>query len=1026
MRYMKFGIVIFVFLLAATSLYSQEIVVTLLPYDGTNATFVNAQIVADTVAAGGMSADRVYEFQRDQYYYANALFTVPNGKTLRLRAAIGAGEKPIIYLWETGTGTNPTRPPGYFVVLNGGNIEVKDICIAGFYEWEPERVSGVQGCLIRNTAAGSSIVLDGVIFSNTNGNHVRTEQNVAKVKIINSIFANMGALTTSNLGAGKATDLRDVRVDSLILLNNTFVNYQDRAIRHYTIDPTKGVIDYALIDHNTFVNGMGFHGLFSLGNVGSSINITNNLFVDAFALGEDSTDATRAAEWANTGEIYSNGNNRITWIFSTPNAVTQWNITNNFFTISDSGWAFLNDFGFGPASPLSYHINSKLGADSVNAFTYDEDLTLVNIPRLMTNEMRWYEDPAGGNKTKNTPTDKFVVARDDMDRRMIEFYRDTLDCTYPTTSVTYTGAQMGYPVGDLNWYPELKVQWEQGAPLLSIVVDGAKDIFYETLTGPDDGYLQIKSYAFNDNGIPKGGDADLSANVWTAWDNKYFYLYEEVMDDTLSVAGAVNSWEGYLTDGLELKFDPQPTDSVTNSVVGLALTALSAYPSDSLNAVPDSMKQWIRKTVPGGYVLEMAVDWRAIKSGTETITPAEGNIFGMAVCQHDNDGNVALKRQASIEWGAVMKDAVWNTPKYHGTVKFLADHKLQFIPTNTMTGATNTIPYDGTPFYLRIDGKKDPFFYSLAGPDNGYVQIRSYAYNDNGKPADDADLSAKVWTAWDDEWFYLYEEVKDDTLAANATNVWEEDEIELKFDPQATDSTQTSTFELRLTALGKVTGVVAADSLNNVPDSMKQWTRTVVTGGYTLEMAIKWPVIKSGSETITPAVGTVFGMAICQHDNDGKARRQASVEWAAVLKDAVWNTPKYLGTVKFADDHQLQLIPTNNMTGATTIIPYDGSPFTGVEEIAQTRLPLEFSLEQNYPNPFNPSTTISYSIPSASHVRLVVYDIQGREVGLLVNGLRSPGFYQVTFDGKQLSSGIYFCVLETDSRIMKQKMLMIK
>jgi hypothetical protein len=461
MCYKKLGTATIILFLLAIPLYGQEVVVTLLPYDGTNATFVNAQIVADTVAAGGMSSDRVYEFQRDQYYYANAIFTVPNGKTLRLRAATGSGTKPIIYLWETGTGTSPTRPPGYFVVLNGGNIEVKDICIAGYYEWEPDRLSGVQGALIRNTAAGSSIVLEGVIFSNTNGNHVRTEQNVAKVKITNSIFANMGALTTSNLGAGKGIDLRDVRVDSFIMVNNTFVNYQDRAIRHYTTDATKGVIDYALIDHNTFVNGMGYHGLFSLGNVGSEITINNNLFVDAFALGEDSTDATRAAEWANTGEKYPNGNNRITWIFSTPNDLTQWNIENNYFTISDSGWAFLNDFGFGPASPLSYHINSKLGADSVDAFTQG-DLSLANIPRLMTNMMRWYESPTGGNKTKNTPSDKFVVARDDFDRRMLEFYRDSLDASYSTASVAYIGAEKGFPIGDLNWFPDMKALWEQG------------------------------------------------------------------------------------------------------------------------------------------------------------------------------------------------------------------------------------------------------------------------------------------------------------------------------------------------------------------------------------------------------------------------------------------------------------------------------------------------------------------------------------------------------------------------------------
>jgi hypothetical protein len=397
-------------------------------------------------------------------YLHNAIFTVPNGETLRLRAAAGSGKKPVIYLWETGTGQTPTRPPGNFVVLNGGNLEIKNICIAGFYEPEPERVDGVQGGLINTTAIGSSIVLDGVVLSNINGQHVRTGFNAVKVQVTNSIFANMGALTTSNLGAGKGIDLREAAVDSFIVLNNTFVNYQDRAIRHYNFaNPQAGTgeIKYGRIDHNTFVNGMGFHGLLSLGNVGPEIIITNNLFVDAFALGEDSTDATRAAEWANTGEFYPNGRNRITWIFTAPNDVTQWTVSNNYYAISDSGDAFLSDFNYNIASPLSWHINSRLAGDSANAFT-QTTLSLGKIPKLMTNMMRWYEDPNGGNRIKDQTN--FVKQRDDYDRRRIEFYRDSLDATYSTASAAYTGAENGYPAGDLNWYPALKTRWAQGLP----------------------------------------------------------------------------------------------------------------------------------------------------------------------------------------------------------------------------------------------------------------------------------------------------------------------------------------------------------------------------------------------------------------------------------------------------------------------------------------------------------------------------------------------------------------------------------
>jgi len=1017
-------------LLFAGSLAAAESVLQLVPFDGTPATYTNRQIAADTVANGGMLADRVYELQRGQIYLANAIFTVPAGRKLHIRATAGTDPKPVVYLWETGTGTSPTRPAGNFAVLNGGNLQLENFCITGYYEPEPERIGGVQGGLINTTAAGSSIVVDGMVFSNINGQHIRTGSNSAKVQATNCVFANMGTLSTSNLGAGKGFDLREVVCDSFIVVNNTFVNYQDRAIRHYNFaNPAQGtgLINYGLVDHNTFVNGMGFHGLFSLGNVGPQMNITNNLFVDGFALGEDSTDATRAAEWANTGETYANGQNRITWIFSAPNETTSWNISGNFYAISDSGQAFLDDFGFKEGDKLSAHITGKLGAAAAEAFT-KVDLDLSNIPQVMTTLMRWYESPTGGNRLKDQTNYHYLT--DDYDRRVIEFYRDSLDASYSTTSAAYHGGWQGYPAGDLNWFPGMKSQWEGGGAAFTINIDAAKDAIYETLTGPDDGYLQVKSYAFNDNGIPNS-DADLSAKVWTAWDDTWFYLYEEVMDDTVSSSQTANA---YSNDGLEVKIDPVPADTTANSIISLDLTAqFTAGYAGNTNigtTIPESDKQYARRIIDGGYALEMAVKWSAITAGTpvEAITPAVGNVFGAAVQNHDNDNSKGT-REASVQWAARLADAVWNTPKYLGTVEFLPDHKLKFTSKNHMTGLTNKVPYDGTPWYMRIDCRKDPFYTQLTGPDDGYLQLRSYAWNDNGIPASDKDLSAKVWTAWDADWFYLYEEVKDDTLSGNATNVWEEDALELKVDPQATDSLHNSIFGVELTALGKATkNVVAADSLTGVADSLKQWSRAKITGGYALELAIKWSAIKAGTptETITPASGNVFGMAINQHDNDAHARRQASVQWAAVLRDAVWNTPKYLGTVKFLEDHQLQFIPTNNMTGVTNEIPYDGSDYTrsGVEERSVT--PKAFALEQNYPNPFNPTTTISYSVPKASDVRLTVYDMMGREVTVLAEGRKAPGVYSVEFNGKNFASGVYFYKLKAGSTVLKQKMVMLK
>ncbi len=572
-----------------------------------------------------------------------------------------------------------------------------------------------------------------------------------------------------------------------------------------------------------------------------------------------------------------------------------------------------------------------------------------------------------------------------------------------------------------------------------IVIDGQRDAFYTNLIGPEDGYLQIKSYDFSTNGIPHG-DADLSAKVWTAWDSTWFYLYEEVMDDTLKGTAA----NAYQNDGLELKFDPQPTDSTQtgSSIFATALTALgmgttgtgggATVAADSLIGVADSMKQWARRIIPGGYALELAIKWPAIKSSNgEVVSVAVDSVFGLGINNHDND---ATTRQATITWAALLDDRIWNTPKYLGTVKFLADNKLKFIPTNNMTGLTNTLPYDGTPFYMRIDGQIDPFYYTLTGPNNGYLQIRSSAYDQNGAPKNDADLSAKVWTAWDPTWFYLYEEVMDDTLKGTAANAYQNDGLELKFDPVPTDSTQTgsSIFATALTALGMGTtgtgggATVAADSLIGVADSMKQWARRIIPGGYALELAIKWPAIKSSNgEVVSVKIDSAFGLAINDHDNDATTR-QASIIWAAVMDDRVWNTPKYLGTVKFARGNRLNFIPRNNMTGVTNPYKYDGTDVPLSVEKIEGSLPKVFSLDQNYPNPFNPSTTISFSIPAVSQVRLVVYDILGREVKTLLDEKKEAGSYRVTFNAQNFASGIYFCRIEAGAEFKVRKLMLLK
>ncbi len=90
------------------------------------------------------------------------------------------------------------------------------------------------------------------------------------------------------------------------------------------------------------------------------------------------------------------------------------------------------------------------------------------------------------------------------------------------------------------------------------------------------------------------------------------------------------------------------------------------------------------------------------------------------------------------------------------------------------------------------------------------------------------------------------------------------------------------------------------------------------------------------------------------------------------------------------------------------------------------KLPVKFVLEQNYPNPFNPATTIKYSIPQNELVTLKVYDILGEEKVELVNEIKSAGSYQLTFDGSDLTSGVYYYSLQAGEYVETRKMILLK
>ena len=104
---------------------------------------------------------------------------------------------------------------------------------------------------------------------------------------------------------------------------------------------------------------------------------------------------------------------------------------------------------------------------------------------------------------------------------------------------------------------------------------------------------------------------------------------------------------------------------------------------------------------------------------------------------------------------------------------------------------------------------------------------------------------------------------------------------------------------------------------------------------------------------------------------------------------------------------------------------------TGYEEVLLSPVPEEFALHQNYPNPFNPITTIQYDIPIEGHVKLVIYDILGREVVQLIDQSIPAGYHRTVWNikdnsGISVPGGIYFYQIQAQGYIKTKKMVLLK
>jgi hypothetical protein len=370
---------------------------------------------------------RVYVLLANQRYDWSAAFTLTAAnRSIFIRAEQG---KNYSIPWTPGMVQRPVlRSNAAFAtawfVLNAvhDTMAIKNIAWTAYDEiLTPTNLDVATGTFITMQTNGrggiyidSCILTGGITVVNNTGRNMSLHPdslhiNGGVIRVTNSILGDWGTLQRSNLGAGRIIDLRSAGVDTLDMYNNAIFNVIDRVVRY--LGSPKPIYSFNFV-HNTVVNCVSYHGFLSLGWIDSLGNgpfrIKDNLFVDPYAMGPD-TDWTRQGEMPDNPDKDINLLGKCSWVIARQNTdahVTPWEISNNYYYISDSGKAVrdyetgvgLHHVYYGSTAPepiLTTDIARQVdasGGNSTTAFTL-ADIQFAYGIKFPSRMVRWYFDP---------------------------------------------------------------------------------------------------------------------------------------------------------------------------------------------------------------------------------------------------------------------------------------------------------------------------------------------------------------------------------------------------------------------------------------------------------------------------------------------------------------------------------------------------------------------------------------------------------------------------------------------------------
>ncbi|HEX9654539.1 MAG TPA: T9SS type A sorting domain-containing protein [bacterium] len=353
---------------------------------------------------------------------------------ITIRAADGAGDRPLLAVAADASGAFAGTVLSLFADVKLENLAFNGIRTAG------DRAQRI-GQVFQMFADNLRCEIDGCSFVGFGGRTLEPGRDGATLIVRNCIETGNGR--SNRVDNGRLVDFRAASADTFILQNNTLLNCADRWIRHMLEDAS---LDYVLFDHNTFMNGTGYRPSFQFRNV-RELYFINNIVINPSILGTTPAGVRKdELEYADPEDVVCT--------FTLAGADS----SNDVLVMKNNNvWrdpridAILGDFNLpaGDSVAIAPWFDKAFEdrVDEATAF-FSEELTFVKAVTIdsLLPELEIY---VGG--TKGYSHSAFIFRTDEI--------ANGVDMSYGTTAQSYTAAGGGFPLGDLNWYPDRKTAW---------------------------------------------------------------------------------------------------------------------------------------------------------------------------------------------------------------------------------------------------------------------------------------------------------------------------------------------------------------------------------------------------------------------------------------------------------------------------------------------------------------------------------------------------------------------------------------